>query len=400
VGFSSVFETQKELPRLYVTDSSALRDLVAQLRRGSLVGIDTEFMRERTYFARLCLIQLGNDDISAIVDPLACDDLSPLCDLFTDTSVVKVLHAGSQDLEIFFRECGLTLTPVFDTQIAATLTGYPQQIGYGPLVQEITGVKLDKGDSYTDWSRRPLSDTQVEYALNDVRYLPEIYRELKSRLEQAGRVEWLQADFDRMADPATYEIIPEEQWRRVKRISSLNRRHLAVAREVAAWREREAIRRDIPKRWVIGDEGIVEVARRAPSTPEQLMDIRGVPEKIGQSAIRSLLEAVAKGVAVPESELPSLKKRRRPAGDIDGAVDLMVALVRLRAHQHGVAMPLLASRDDLERLASGERDGSPLLESWRKAMVGNELVELLDGEVTLSLEDARLQVVRNPRSAC
>ncbi len=388
------------MSRLYVTDSTALGELVARLRKGSVVGIDTEFMREKTYFARLCLIQLGNDDISAIVDPLACKDLTPLCKLFSDTSVVKVLHAGGQDLEIFFRECGMTLTPVFDTQIAATLTGYPQQIGYGPLVQEITGVKLDKGDSYTDWSRRPLSDTQVEYALNDVRYLPEIYRELKSRLEKAGRVEWLQADFDRMADPATYEVVPEDQWRRVKRISALNRRQLAVAREVAAWREREAIRRDTPKRWVIGDEGIVEVSRRAPATSQQLMDIRGVPEKIGQSAVRSLLEAVARGVAVPDSDLPSLKKRRRPGGDIDGAVDLMVALVRLRAHEHGVAMPLLASRDDLERLAAGERDGNPLLESWRKAMVGNELVELLDGEVTLSLEDARLQVVSNPRNAC
>lgn len=384
---------------MYVTDSESLKKLVEELRRAPAVGIDTEFMRERTYYARLCLIQLGTDDIAAIVDPLACKDLSPLCELFTDTSVVKVLHAGGQDLEIFFRECGLAMNPVFDTQTAATLTGYQQQIGYGPLVQEIAGVKLDKGDSYTDWSRRPLSDTQVEYALNDVRYLPSMYRELKSRLEQTGRITWLQADFDRMADPATYEVVPEEQWRRVKRISSLNRRQLAVAREVAAWREREAMRRDMPKRWVIGDEGIVEVARRAPATPEQLSEIRGVPEKLGQSGVRSLLESVARGAAVPEADLPSLKKRRRPAGDIDGAVDLMVALVRLRAHEHGVAMPLLASRDDLERLAAGERENSALLEGWRRAMVGSELVELLDGDVTLSLENAQLQVVRNPRSA-
>lgn len=385
---------------MYVTDSDALKGLVKQLRRAPVVGIDTEFMRERTYFARLCLIQLATDDVAAIVDPLACEDLTPLCELFADLSVVKVLHAGGQDLEIFFRQCGHALNPVFDTQVAATLTGYPQQVGYGALVQEITGVKLDKGDSYTDWSRRPLYDTQLEYALNDVRYLPEMYRELKSRLDSTGRAAWLQADFDRMADPATYEIVPEEQWRRVKRVSSLNRRQLGVAREVAAWRELEAMRRDLPKRWVIGDEGIVEVARRAPSTPEQLMEIRGVPDKIGHSAVKSLLEAVARGVNVPDDQLPSIKKRRRAGGDIDGAVDLMVALVRLRAHEHGVAMPLLASRDDLERLAAGDRDGNPLLESWRRAMVGNELVELLDGEVTLSLEDARLQVVRNPRSSC
>jgi len=258
-------------------------------------------------------------------------------------------------------------------------------------------VKLDKGDSYTDWSRRPLSATQVEYALNDVRYLPEVYRDLHGKLEAAGRTDWLQADFDRLADPATYEILPEEQWRRVKRVSSLNRRQLALAREIAAWREREAIRRDIPKRWVLGDEGVVEIARRAPADPAELAAIRGVPDKIGQSATGGLLQAVVRGNAVPEDELPSLKKKRRPAVDIDGAVDLMVALVRLRAHEHGVAMPLLASREDLERLASGDRDGAAMLEGWRRELVGNELVELLDGAVTLSLENAQLQVVKNPR---
>jgi len=371
-------------------------ELVRRLRQASVVAIDTEFMREKTYFAKLCLIQLANDDLAAIVDPLVCKDLSPLCELFEDTSVVKILHAGGQDLEIFFRECETTLSPIFDTQTAATLTGYPQQIGYGPLVNEVTGVKLDKGDSYTDWSRRPLSATQVEYALNDVRYLPEVYRELSGKLEESGRTDWLQAEFDRLADPATYRIVPEEQWRRVKRISSLNRRQLAVAREVAAWREREAIRRDIPKRWVLGDEGVVEVARRAPATGAELSAIRGVPDKIGQSATGGLLEAVAKGAAVDEEDLPSLKKKRRPAVDIDGAVDLMVALVRLRAHEHGVAMPLLASRDELERLASGDREGNAMLEGWRREIVGNELVELLDGSVTLSLANAQLQVVRNP----
>lgn len=388
---------QKGQLRLYITDTQSLEDLVRRLRQAPVVGIDTEFMREKTYFAKLCLIQLASDDVAAIVDPLVCKDLSPLAELFEDTAVIKVLHAGGQDLEIFFRECETTLSPVFDTQVAATLTGYPQQIGYGPLVSEVTGVKLDKGDSYTDWSRRPLSATQVEYALNDVRYLPEVYRELHGKLEAAGRTDWLQADFDRLADPATYEILPEEQWRRVKRVSSLNRRQLALAREIAAWREREAIRRDIPKRWVLGDEGVVEIARRAPADPAELAAIRGVPDKIGQSATGGLLQAVVRGNAVPEDELPSLKKKRRPAVDIDGAVDLMVALVRLRAHEHGVAMPLLASREDLERLASGDREGAAMLEGWRRELVGNELVELLDGAVTLSLENAQLQVVKNPR---
>jgi len=379
---------------VYVTDNDALKTLVDRLRLSPAVGIDTEFMRERTYFARLCLIQLATDDVSAIVDPLVVDDLSPLCELMRDESVVKVLHAGGQDLEIFYRVCGHAAAPVFDTQVAATLAGFPQQVGYGALVHEMFSVKLDKGDSYTDWAKRPLTDTQVDYALNDVRYLPEMFRRLTTQLAEGGRSEWLAADFERLADPATYEIVPEEQWRRVKRVSSLNRRQLAVAREVAAWREREAMRRDVPKRWVIGDESVVEIARRMPKTAGELREIRGVSDKVGKGAAAGLVAAVAAGVAVPDEELPSLAKRKRLAGDVDGAVDLMVALVRLRAREHGVAMPLLASRDDLERLAGCDREGSALLEGWRRSMVGNELLELLDGRLTLSLAQGHLRVVK------
>jgi len=379
---------------LYITDKSELTSLVEQLRTSALVGIDTEFMRERTYFARLCLIQVGTDDVSAIIDPLAVGDLSPMCALLTDEKVVKVLHAGSQDLEIFFRECGHAATPVFDTQVAATLAGFPQQVGYGALVHEMLGAKLDKGDTYTDWAKRPLSDTQVEYALNDVRYLPELYRRLTERLAKEGRMGWLERDFAKLADPATYTVVPQEQWRRVKRISSLNRRQLAVAREVAAWRENEAMRRDVPKRWVIGDESIVEVSRRVPKTSQELMSIRGVSEKISRGAATGLLAAVQHGLAVPDEELPSIARKRRPAGDVDAAVDLMIAVVRLRARERGVAMPLLASRDDLERLAAGERDGHALLSGWRAEMVGTELVELLEGRIELRLEDGELVVVR------
>ncbi len=377
---------------MYVTDTATLRDLVAQLRNAPAVAIDTEFMRERTYYAKLCLIQLGTDDIHAIVDPLAFDDLSPLCELLVDPSVVKIFHAGSQDLEIFHRLCGCATAPVFDSQIAATLAGFQQQVGYGALVKELLGVTLDKGDTYTDWARRPLSDTQVEYALNDVRYLPEIHRRLCDELTREGRIPWLQADFARLEDPATYDPAPEDQWRRVKRISSLNRRQLAVAREVAAWRENEAQRRDVPKRWILGDESIVEIARRAPATAADVSAIRGVADKAGKGACRGIAEAVARGLAVSDDALPSLTKKRRPQGDVDAAVDLMVAIVRMRAREHGVAMPLLASREDLERLAGGEREASALLEGWRRKMVGEELVRLLDGELSLRLAEASLVI--------
>ncbi len=377
---------------MYVTDTEALRELVLELRKAKAVAVDTEFMREKTYFARLCLIQLGTDDIAAIVDPLTIDDLSPLCDLLVDPNVVKVFHAGSQDMEIFYRLCGVAAAPIFDTQVAATLAGFQQQVGYGALVKEVLDVTLDKGDTYTDWARRPLSATQVEYALNDVRYLPEVHRRLVATLEAEDRLGWLAADFAHIEDPATYEVIPEETWRRVKRVSALNRRQLAVAREVAAWRELEAQRRDVPKRWILGDESIVEIARRSPTTAEDVAGIRGVPDKVGRAAQRALAEAVSRGLAVSDAELPSITKRKRPAGDIDGAVDLMVALVRARAHDRGVAMPLLASREDLERLAAGEREASPLLEGWRREMVGDELVSLLDGSLVMRLRDGLLSI--------
>jgi len=377
---------------VYVTDTDTLRELVVRLRQAPAVAIDTEFMREKTYYAKLCLIQLGTDDIAAIVDPIACEDLSPLYDLLTDETVVKIFHAGSQDLEIFYQLCGKATAPVFDTQVAATLAGFQQQVGYGALIKEMLGVTLDKGDTYTDWARRPLSDTQVEYALNDVRYLTEVHRRLVEQLKTEGRVSWLAADFAHLEDPATYDPIPEEQWRRVKRVASLNRRQLAVAREVAAWREREAQRRDVPKRWILGDESIVEIARRAPQTAADVAAVRGVSEKAGKTAQKGIAEAVVRGVAVPDEELPSLTKRKRPAGDVDGAVDLMIALVRVRARERGVAMPLLASRDELERLAAGEREASPLLEGWRKEMVGSELLELLDGTIGMSLAEGVLVI--------
>lgn len=370
-----------------------LRRMIDIFRAAPVVGVDTEFMRERTYYAKLCLVQIGTEEHTALIDPLALPDLSPLCELLCDPNVVKVLHAGSQDLEIFYRLCGCATRPVFDTQVAATLAGFPQQVGYAALVRELLGVELDKGDTYTDWSKRPLSDTQVCYARNDVAHLPEVYRLLTERLTADGRMGWLAADFARMEDPATYETDFGELWRKVKRVSSLNRRQLAVAREVTAWREQEAMRRNVPKRWVIGDESIVEVARRAPKTAEELSAIRGVGDKVGRGASTGLLAAVVSGLAVPDEELPGLKKRRRPVGDVDAAVDLMVAVLRLRAREHGVAMPLLASRDELERLAAGDREGHPLLEGWKKGMVGDELIDLLEGRIELRLSDGGLVVV-------
>lgn len=380
---------------MYLHDADALRDLLDRARRHGRLGIDTEFMREKTYWAKLCLIQLSVGDECAIVDPFELQDLSPLLEALSDPSVLKVFHAGSQDLEIFYRLGGCAPVPVFDTQIAATLAGFPSQVGYARMVKDLFDVDIDKSDTYTDWSRRPLTPAQIEYALNDVRYLDPAYRELVSRLEKDGRGAWLKDDMDRLSDPAAYEIVPDQQFRRLKRVSSLSRVQLGVVQKVTAWREREAMRRDLPRRWVIGDETLVEVARRRPTDIAALSDIRGLnPRALGDGG-SGLIAAVREGIAIPEDELPRIEKRARTIVDVEGVVELMGALLRVRASEHGIAVPLLATRSDLERLASGEREESPLLTGWRRAIVGNDLVDLVEGRLSLRVSDGKVVVERS-----
>ena len=377
---------------MYVDDPEALAELNGILRGSPYVALDTEFMREKTYFADLCLIQVATNDVTAIVDPHAIEDLTPLWDVLSDPEMTLVLHAGDQDLEILFREIGSVPGPVFDTQIAATLVGLPQQVGYGALVEEVTGKRLEKGDTYSDWSKRPLTERQIEYALDDVRYLPGIYETLRARLAEEGRLAWLDGDFERLASAETYDPDPALLWKRVKRASSLDRRSLGVLRELAAWREEEAKRRDVPRRWVIGDESLVEIARRQPRTRDELAAVRGVSDKLRKSAYNDVLGVVETGRAVPDADLPRLEKRKRRQLEIDGLVDLLSAVVKLRARENSVAVPLLASRKDLEALAGGEREGSPVLEGWRRAIVGDELLAVIDGSVSMRVADGRVVI--------
>lgn len=383
-----------DMQRLYVRDGDALEALVSRLAQAEYFAIDTEFMRERSYYSQLCLIQVATDDVVAIIDPLAIDTLEPLGPLLLDPKVTKVIHAGQQDMEIFHRLYGEPPNPVFDTQVAATLAGFPAQVGYGGLISELLGIRLEKGEQFTDWARRPLTDAQVSYAMDDVIYMPAAYRKLLERLQAENRLPWLAPDFARMSDPVTYEVVPEEMWRRVKRASSLNRRQLGVLQKVAAWRELEAQRRDVPRKRLFSDEGLIEVARRAPDSPKVIASIRGVSEGQVRRYGDALVRAVRAGMAVPEGDLPVFEKRTRLPRDVDLAVDLMSAVVRLRAKQNGVAVPLLATRKDMETLAAGQREGHPLLEGWRKTLVGDELVDLIEGRVALSLADGGLTVER------
>lgn len=379
---------------VYLHDTAELRALTDRARAHGRIAIDTEFMREKTYWAKLCLIQLAVGDECAILDPLQMTDLSPLLEILADPGVLKVLHAGSQDLEIFYRLAGSAATPVFDTQIAATVAGFPSQVGYARLVKDLFDVDIDKSDTFTDWARRPLTPNQIEYALNDVRYLDGAYLELTARLERDGRTAWLAGDLTALSDPNLYAVRPEEQFRRIKRVSSLSRRQLGVLQAVTAWREREAMRRDLPRRWVLSDETLIEVARRKPEDTAGLADIRGLnPRSLGEGA-SGLLAAVREGVALTDEQLPRIDRKPRTIVDIEGVVELMGALVRVRASEHGVAVPLLANRSDLERLASGERDESGLMSGWRRTIVGDDLVELVEGRLALSVADGKIVVER------
>lgn len=376
-----------------ISTQAELREVADQLRGAELIALDTEFIRERTYWARLCLIQVSDGQTSFAVDPLAVEDLSPLLDVVYDPTVLKVLHAGDQDLEILWKLTGRVPTPIFDTQVAAALASFPLQAGYALLVSELLGVELDKMDSYTDWARRPLSERQILYALDDVLYLPDVYHLLRQRLAEAGRLDWLDEDFAAMEDPATYDVVPEEMYRRVKRRSRLRRRAMGVLQQLAAWREREAMRRDIPRGRVMGDEVLVQIAARQPLTQGDLAKIRGVHESVVKRDARGIFAAIEAGLAMSEEDLPQIPRRPGRRADVDAVTDLMSAIVRTRAREFGIAVPVLASRKEMEALARGEREDSPLLSGWRRSHIGLELVDLLDGRLSVSLDEEESVVI-------
>lgn len=375
----------------YIYDTRSLESALPALAASPVLALDTEFMRERTYYARLCLVQIATASEVYIIDAIALDrGLALLAGVLESPESVKVVHAGSQDVEILLRATGVTPSPVFDTQVAATLAGFPTQVGYAQLAKELVGVEIDKADTFTDWAKRPLTEAQLTYAAGDVRDLPHIYELLRDRLSSEGRLEWLAEDFERLADPQTYATDPREQYLRVKRASTLDRRSLAALREVAAWRENEAQRRDLPKRWVVSDESLVEIARRRPKSAAELTAIRGVNEKVVSRSAQAIIQAIEAGEAVPESELPRLPRRDRVPKDAQPIADVLSAVLRVRAKELGIAPALFASRDELERFVSDDREGHPLTIGWRHALVGAELEAILEGRVTVRVEGGRL----------
>ncbi len=377
---------------LYICCQDDFEKFVEESVGCHLLALDTEFLRENTYHPRLCLLQLATENDVALIDPFEIDDLAPLSRLLTDESMMKIVHSGRQDIEILYTELGVMPWPIFDTQIAATLLGYTQQIGYGPLVQAECGVTLQKLDSFTDWSKRPLVKSQLEYAADDVVYLPRVYRSMRDRLEQKGRLSWLEGDFRALVDPKRYEANPYERYLHLKKVNQLNRRQLSAARELAAWREKRAEELDIPRKRVMTDEQVVEACRREARTIDQLFMVRGMHERLSTSSARQVVKCIATGLDAANDTWPQLRHAPKSQRNVDAEVDLMTALARKRAKEYGVAFQTLVSHEDLRALARGQQEGVAVLEGWRYDMIGRELLDLLDGKISLSISNHHLKV--------
>ena len=377
---------------MYIVSQDELVAFVERARNSSVLAIDTEFLREKTYYPKLCLIQMATDDESVIIDPFTVGDLHVLGSLFEDERIMKIFHAGYQDLEIIQYEIGVLPRPLFDTQVAASLLGQTQQIGYASLVHAICGVKLRKLDSFTDWTARPLSESQLEYAEADVTYLPKMYEVMKESLEKKGRLHWLDDEFAEMSKESTYVCDERERFRKLKHVMQLNRRQMAAAREMAAWREIVARKRNVPRKWVLTDEQIVEACKREPRKIDDLFMVRGVRERITTRDARTLIELVVAALDSSPEAWPVVAQPVKNEPNVDSQVDLLMSIVRMRAKEHDIAIHTLASHNDLIAIARGHYDDVDVLKGWRRELIGNELLELLEGRLTLSIVDGHVNI--------
>jgi ribonuclease D len=371
----------------YVDRADDLQALCARIRNKPWIALDTEFIRESTYYPRLCLLQLATDDTVACIDPLALAQLDPLVEILFDPAVSKVFHACGQDMEIFFHAYGRLPQPVFDTQLAAPLLGLPSQTSYANLVQELLGTTLSKSHTRTDWSRRPLSAQQLAYALDDVRYLGPLYLKLRAALEQRGRLAWLQEDFAALSDPERYRNPPEQAWRRIRATGKMTGKRLAALKALAAWREEAARREDRPRGWLLPDEALVDIARMCPDDTEQLASLRSVKRQSVQDYGAEILALIRQAKAAPATGAEPDDSRAGPLDACQEALaDIMMALVRLRGSENAVNPAMLASRDELVRLMLGQADVE-LLHGWKKNLIGDDLLRLMQGRLLLRVEN-------------
>jgi ribonuclease D len=376
-----------------ITKTKKLAEACARLAQHPFVTVDTEFLRESTYYPVLCVAQMASTDEAVVVDAIADGiDLAPFFALMGDEKVIKVFHAARQDIEICWHEAGIIPHPIVDTQVAAMVLGYGDSISYDQLVQRITGDTLDKSHRFTDWTRRPLSEAQLAYAISDVTHLRDVYLTLAADLEKRGRSEWMREEMKVLTSAETYRFEPEHAWERLK-TRVRKPKELAVLVEVAAWREREAQARDVPRSRVIKDDVIGDIALQAPTTIERLGGLRSLPKGFERSKWgEAIVEAVKRGLARDPKTLPRLD---RPRGAVNGqaTVELLKVLLRMTAERHGVAAKVIATVDDLDRIAADDDADVPALHGWRRDLFGEKALALKHGRLSLAIEKGRVVAV-------
>ena len=376
------------MPLIDTTDR--LADLCDRLARHAFVTVDTEFMRETTYWPRLCVVQLASPEEAAAIDAMAPDlDLTPFFALMADERVTKVFHAARQDLEIIWNLSKQIPAPLFDTQVAATVCGFGDQASYGELAKAFAKVTIDKSSRFTDWARRPLSQAQIDYAIADVTHLRTVYLALKARLEKTGRLAWLADEMRTLTSPETYEMNPDNAWERLKG-RARKPRDLAMLMELAAWREREAQGKDVPRSRILKDDALVEIALAAPMTQEALAGLRAFPRGMERSkAGAEILAAIARAAARDPKELPRIERERRNGGG-GATVELLKVLLRQVSEGHGVAARMIATVDELEAIAHDDAAAVPALQGWRREIFGRRALEMKHGRLALTVERGKV----------
>ena len=376
-----------------ITTTAALVDFCNAISDAPFITVDTEFMRETTYWPKLCLIQAASEERAAIIDPLASElDLEPFLALLRDPKILKVFHACRQDIEIF-NNLGAMPTPVFDTQVAAMAAGFGDQVAYDSLVRQVIRVEVDKGSRFTDWSRRPLSEQQLQYALGDVTHLAKLYPKLVDKLKTQDRYDWVAAEMADLTDPRLYNTSPEDAWKRLRpRKPSI--KYMAVFKEVAAWRERVAQERDQPRGRILKDEGVDEIATQLPTDPAAFDRLRSTAKGFGASKFGlELCDVIKAALADPEAYAPKVEKTPPPMQVPASVVELLKVLLRVRCEDEGVAPKLLASVADLEKIALDDHADVPALQGWRRRLFGDDAIKLKKGELALVLNGTRVEVV-------
>ena len=378
-----------------LTTTAGLEEACTALARSDFITIDTEFIRETTFWPELCLIQLASPDLAVIVDPLAQGiDLAPFFALMADASTIKVFHAARQDIEIIFHLGNLIPHPIFDTQVAAMVCGFGDSVSYDQLVSRTTGAQIDKSSRFTDWRRRPLSDKQLDYAMADVTHLRDAYLLLKTQLEREGRTDWLSEEMNILESRETYDLHPDDAWKRLK-MRVRKPAELAVMQEVAAWREREARQRNVPRGRVVKDDAIYEIAQQQPKDTEALGRLRMIPKGWERSQQgQAIVEAVNRALALPKEDMPRLPRHRPVPDGAQAAADLLKVLLKLVTEKHGVAAKIIANSDDIDRIAAeGANADVPALKGWRRKLFGETALRLLAGDIALRLVDNRVEPV-------